>query len=111
MAHYAQIDQNNIVIQVVVAESQEWLETRLGGTWIQTSYNTYAGQHSLGGIPLRKNYAGIGMIYDPILDAFYSPQPYNSWVLNTETCIWEPPKPQPEGNYYWDEDLLNWVKI
>lgn len=123
MAHFAQIDENNIVTRVLVIE-QDMVNTGLWGdpaTWVQTSYNTRAGVHyGADGQPdsgdaLRKNFAGIGSIYDPVADAFYSPQPYPSWILNTFTYIWEAPVPYPanEDNimYTWDEDTTNWVTI
>ena len=113
MAHFAQIDENNIVVQVIVADNQEWCETYLGGTWVQTSYNTFAGEHKLGGTPLRKNYAGIGYIYDAERDAFIPPQPFPSWSLNEQTCLYEPPVPYPsdEQPYIWDEESGNWVEV
>lgn len=96
MAHWAEIDKNNIVVQVVVGSNDEidegyqWLVDNLGGTWIKTSYNTYGGVHKEGGVPLRKNYAGIGYTYDLIRDAFIPPKPEGEeWVLNEETCLWE----------------------
>lgn len=112
MAHFALIE-NNIVTQVIVADTQEWCETALGGEWIQTSYNTRGGVHTSGGTPLRKNYAGIGDIYDRERDAFYIPQPYPSWTLNEETCLWESPVPYPEDGevYTWNEETLEWLKI
>lgn len=111
MAHYAQI-KNNIVTQVIVADTQEWCENNLGGEWVQTSYNTYGGVHKDGGKPLRKNYAGIGYTYDRERDAFIPPQPYPSWTLNEETCLWDSPIPYPEdGKYYiWDEEKVAWVE-
>jgi len=110
MAHFAKIE-NNIVTQVIVADTQEWCETNLGGEWVQTSYNTQGGVHVLGGIPLRKNYATIGSFYDKENDVFIHPQPYPSWILNTESFTWEAPKPMPnDGYYYWDEKLSDWVK-
>lgn len=107
MSHYAKIE-NNIVVDVIVAE-QDFIN-QIDGEWIQTSYNTQGGVHTLSGTPLRKNYAGIGMIYDRERDAFYTQQPYSSWILNEDTCIWEAPTPYPtDGNfYYWDEDTLEW---
>ena len=81
-----------------------------GGRWVQTSYNTRAGEHLLGGNPLRKNYAGIGYHYDEGRNAFVPPQPYNSWKLDEEKCQWSPPIERPEGAYKWDEDTLNWVE-
>lgn len=124
MAHFAQIDENNIVVQVLVIE-QETLNTGLWGdpkTFIQTSYNTRGGVHygpdgkPDGGIALRKNFAGAGFIYDPVRDAFYQRQPFPSWILNEDTCIWEPPIPIPadviDGKQYdWDELTLSWIPI
>ena len=110
MAHYAKIE-SNIVTQVIVAE-QDFIDTQ-SGTWVQTSYNTQGGQHTLGGTPLRKNYAGIGMIYDSTRDAFYMPQPYSSWTLNETTCLWEPPTERPDDDkrYFWNEDTTSWVEV
>jgi hypothetical protein len=79
------------------------------GDWIQTSYNTRGGQHTLGGTPLRKNYAGIGYTYNAQLDAFIPPKPYASWVLDEETCLWNAPVARPtDGRYKWNEDSLMW---
>lgn len=96
MAHWAQIDENNIVLQVTVGSNDEpdegyqWLIDNIGGTWIKTSYNTVGGVHLNGGTPLRKNYAGIGYVYDVSRDAFIAPKPeIGNWVLNEETCLWE----------------------
>jgi hypothetical protein len=117
MAHFAEIDSDNKVLRVLVVDNsqedrgQEFLanDLGLGGTWIQTSYNTAAGVNKNGGIPLRKNYAGIGSIYDPIIDAFYAPKPFESWILNEETCVWEPPIAKPDENRYnWNESTLSW---
>ena len=95
MAHYAKVNQN-IVEKVIVAEA-EFFDTFIDdspGSWVQTSYNTNAGRHSLGGTPLRKNYAGIGYIYDSVRDAFYLPSPYSSWILNLSLIhISEPTRP------------------
>ena len=122
MAYYAKIDENNKVIKVLRIE-EDMINTGHFGdpaNWIQTSYNTHGGQHRLGGTPLRKNYAGVGMIYDKDMDAFYSPQPYPSWLLNEDTCHWYPPMayPKPEEKeafsgsfdhlYEWDEDNVTW---
>jgi hypothetical protein len=111
MSHFARIGENNIVTQVIVAE-QDFIDM-IGGTWMQTSYNTYGGVHLLGGTPLRKNYAGIGYTYDPIRDAFIPPKPYPYWKLNEDTCLWESPIPYPQDdkNYYWDEENLLWVEF
>ena len=80
-----------------------------GGLCKRTSYNTRGGVHLKGGTPFRKNYAGVGYIYDPVRDAFYAPQPFESWTLNEETCLWEAPVEKPEGDYWWKEDTTEWV--
>ena len=115
MSHFAQIDSNNIVTQVLVIE-QDVVDTGLFGepsSFVQTSYNTHGGVHTLGGTPLRKNYAGIGYTYDSGRDAFIPPKPYNSWVLNEDTCLYEAPTPMPtdDKRYSWDEDTTSWVEI
>jgi len=115
MSHFAQIDENNTVTQVLVIE-QDAVDTGMFGdptSWIQTSYNTFAGEHRLGGTPLRKNYAGIGYSYDSTRDAFIPPKPFASWVLVEDTCQWQPPTPQPSDGkmYTWDEDTLAWIEI
>jgi hypothetical protein len=110
MSHFAKIE-DNLVTTVIVAE-QDFIDTQ-EGTWVQTSYNTRGGVHygqdgnPDGGVALRKNYAGIGMIYDSSKDAFYGPKPYASWTLNESTCQWEPPIAYPDNDkgYNWDEDL------
>jgi hypothetical protein len=109
MSHWAQINQNNIVTNVTTGPENEpeevthqWLVDNLGGTWIQTSYNTRGGIHygqdskPDGGVALRKNYAGIGFTYDPNRDAFIGPKPGDTFVLNEETCIWEDTAPVEE---------------
>lgn len=95
MAHWAEIDDTNTVVRVLVAgdDSHDWLVERLGGTWVQTSYNTQAGEHTLGGTPFRANYAGIGYTYDEVLDAFIPPKPQKDAVLNETTFSWEIPTP------------------
>jgi len=111
MSHFAEI-KDGIVQRVIVAE-QDFIDSgAVPGTWVQTSYNTLAGQHPEGR-PLRKNYAGIGHVYDEVRDAFYTPQPYPSWILDEETCIWGPPVAYPsDGNSYtWDEPSVSWVLI
>lgn len=109
MAHFAEIDDNNVVLRVVVADNKEWCEQNLGGTWVQTSYNTYGGAHKLGGAPLHKNYAGIGMVFDGV--GFAAPQPFPSWTLNPQSYLWEPPIPMPEsGLWFWDENAASWVE-
>ena len=111
MAHFAKVE-NGIVTQVIVAE-QDVINSGLFGSpssWVQTSYNTYGGVHANGGIPLRKNYAGIGYSYDATLDAFIPPKPYNSWGLNRKTCLWQAPvQPPVEPFYSWDEVTQTWI--
>ena len=108
MSHFAKVV-DGIVTSVIVAE-QDFVDTQ-EGTWVQTSYNTSGGVHSLGNTPLRKNYAGIGYVYNEGRDAFHSPQPYASWTLNEDTCFWESPVPYPsEGEHEWDEDNQEWVE-
>lgn len=115
MAHFAQIDSNNTVTQVIVAEQDFINSGAVGdpGRWIQTSYNTQAGQHLLGGTPLRKNYAGIGYSYDSGRDAFIPPKPYASWNLVEETCQWTAPVPMPNdgGIYQWNEAGQSWDAV
>jgi len=118
MAHFAQLDENNIVTQVIVVSNEDtaneegvevesigtdFCTNLLGGTWKQTSYNAR----------FRKNYAGMGYTYDETRDAFIPPQPFPSWNLNEDTCQWECPVPRPDdptGRYYWDEDTVQWVQ-
>ena len=113
MGHWAKIDDDNTVIQVVVADDdkQDWLTETLGGTWVQTSYNTRQNEHALGGEPLRGNYAGIGYTYLEAEDIFMPPKPFESWVLNTECACWEAPVPKPEGDFEWDESAGDWVAV
>tara|TARA_R110000782_G_scaffold18007_1_gene49982 strand:+ start:160 stop:1011 length:852 start_codon:yes stop_codon:yes gene_type:complete len=80
-----------------------------GGLCKRTSYNTVGGVHKNSGTPFRKNYAGVGMTYDPVRDAFYAPQTFESWTLNEESCLWECPIERPEGEYWWKEDTTEWV--
>jgi hypothetical protein len=110
MSHFAEV-KNGIVERVIVADNKEWCENNLGGTWVQTSYNTLGGEHKLGGTPLHKNYAGIGYTFDG--KGFAAPQPYSSWVLNENSYIWEAPTPMPTDNknYKWVEEDLEWVEI
>ena len=113
MSHFAQIDENNIVTRVLVIE-QDVVDTGLFGepsSFVQTSYNTHGGVHKLGGTPLRKNYAGIGYTYDSVRNAFIPPKPFNSWVLNEDTCFWESSIAMPTDgkDYNWDEDTLSWI--
>ena len=121
MTHYAKV-LNGTVTNVIVAEP-EFFETFIDttpGDWIKTSYNTHGGVHygedgQPDGEPqLRKNYAGIGYSYDKDLDAFIPPQPYPSWSLNQDTCLWEPPVPMPENDesrYSWDEAAQQWILV
>jgi hypothetical protein len=114
MAHFAKVV-DGVVTQVIVAEP-EFFQTFVDsspGEWIQTSYNTYGGEHKLGGTPLRKNYAGIGFTYDRVKDAFIPPKPFASWVLNEDTCLWDAPVAMPNDGklYKWDEATTNWVEV
>ena len=118
MSHFAKLDENNLVIFVTVGRQEDdgkeaELSARTGDVYKQTSYNTYGGVHSLDGTPLRKNFAGIGYTYDEDRDAFIPPQPFNSWSLNEQTCLWEAPTPMPmDGKVYtWDESQQEWVEI
>lgn len=109
MSHFAKVE-NNIVVNVIVAE-QEFINLLPdSNSWVQTSYNTSGGVHSQGGIPMRKNYAGVGYNYDSNRDAFIPPKPFNSWILNEATCLWEAPVMKPvDGKHYgWNEDNLSW---
>ena len=111
MSHFAKVE-NGIVTQVIVAE-QDVINSGLFGTgWIQTSYNTFGGQHPEGR-PLRKNYAGIGYTYDLGRDAFIAPKPYASWLLNETTCLWDAPTPMPidDKRYTWDEPTTSWIEV
>ncbi len=118
MAHFAEIDSNNIVLRVIVVTNKDtadangvenesigvaFCEQLLGGTWKQTSYNGN----------MRKNYAGIGYTYRADIDAFVPPQPYPSWVLNTDTAQWEAPIPYPDDGkrYEWNEQTQSWVEV
>ena len=132
MAHYAFLDENNIVTQVIVGKDEyepdndgnivDWEEFYgdfQGQKCIRTSYNTLGGVHINNGIPFRKNYASIGFCYDESRDAFIPPKPYNSWVINEESCLWEAPIPMPEVpfedrkkyTYHWNENNLEWVRV
>ena len=104
----AKLEEMRAVPQVEFDNSVYW-EGYYGGCK-RTSYNTKGGVHTLGGTPFRKNYAGVGYIYDPVRDAFYTEQPYASWILDESTCYWQPPTPRPEGmDWYWKEDTTEWV--
>ena len=122
MAHYAFLDDQNIVVDVIVGidetemieglDTETWYGNFRGQLCKRTSYNTVNGVHVFGGTPFRKNYAGIGWKYDSDRDAFIEPKVFQSWLLNEETCSWDPPIPRPEGEgfYYWDEENLEWVE-
>ena len=122
MAHYALLDSNNIVTQVFVGRDEDDLAEGVtdweiyyapeGFTCRRTSYNTQGGVHATGGIPFRKNYAGIGYTYDPDRDAFIPPKPFPSWVLDEDSCLWEPPTPYPDDGeqYIWDETTVSWMQ-
>jgi hypothetical protein len=113
MAHYAFLDDNNVVTEVIVGiDETELIEGKDPETW----YGEFRGQAckrtSYNG-NYRKNYAGIGYRYDEDLDAFIEPKPYSSWILNEETCTWNPPVPYPEDNllYSWDENSKAWIEV
>ena len=118
MAHYAFLDSDNIVTQVItgVEEGTDGVDWEahygdfVGQTCKRTSFNTREGVHLNGGTPFRKNYAGVGMVYDSTRDAFYTQQPFDSWILNEDTCIWEAPVERPDdGNEYnWNEEDQSW---
>jgi hypothetical protein len=113
MSHFAKVV-DGFVVQVIVADP-EFFQTFVDsspGEWLQTSYNTRGGQHPEGR-PLRKNYAGIGYTYDRVRDAFIPPQPFASWTLNEDTCLWGAPVPYPDdgGVYEWNEETTNWVEV
>lgn len=111
MSHFAKVE-NGIVTQVIVAEQDVIDSGMFGSGWIQTSYNTYGGSHKNGGTPFRKNYAGVGFTYDSDRDAFIPPQPFLSWILNEETCLWDAPVEYPtDGNRYsWNEETTSWIE-
>lgn len=110
MAHFAKMN-TGLVAEVIVAE-QTHIDT-LPGEWIQTSYNTHGGVHTLGGTPLRKNYAGIGYSYDSQRDAFIPPKPYASWTLNEDTCLWGASIAIPDDGkqYTWNENTQQWIEV
>ncbi len=118
MAHFAKLDENNVVIFVTVGRDEDngkeaELSARTGDVYKQTSYNTQGGVHLLGGTPFRKNYAGLGYTYDAGRDAFIPPKPYASWLLNETTCLWDAPVAYPDDGkrYSWDEATTSWVEI
>lgn len=117
MAHYAELNNENRVINVIPGidenqgDGEKIYQEFTGNRWKRTSYNTYAGKHKNGGIPFRKNYAGIGMYYDEARDAFIPKKPFDSWILNEETCLYDPPVPYPNDGkqYKWNESTVSWV--
>ena len=129
MATFAKLDSNNIVLEVLSLHNDVLLdggeiEQEIKGInflkklynwdyWKQTSYNTNGGVHRLGGTPFRKNHAGKGYTYDAGRDAFIAPQPYASWTLNDDTCVWDPPIPYPDDDkqYQWNEETTSWIAI
>jgi hypothetical protein len=124
LAHFAKLDENNIVTFVTVGRQEDdgkeaEITARTGDVYKQTSYNTSGGVHRLGGTPLRKNYAGIGYTYDSERDAFIPPKPYPSWLLNEDTCLWDAPVAmpadagtgEPPKRYTWDEATTSWVEV
>ncbi len=125
MSHWARLDDNNVVVQVIKGRQQsdgmeQVFSERTGQTWKQTSYNTRGGIHYTNGEPsadqtkaLRMNYAGRGFTYDADRDAFIPPKPYDSWVLDETTCLWVAPIDYPEdgGEYTWDEETGDWVEV
>jgi hypothetical protein len=118
MAHFAELDENNVVLRVIVGvdypyDGEAIYQNETGKVWKRTSYNTQGGQHRLGGTPFRKNYAGIGYVYDPQRDAFIPPKPFPSWLLDDETCLWIPPVAYiNDGNEYtWNESVTSWIEV
>ena len=124
MAHFAKIGKGNIVEKVVVVHNNVATTEQAGvdflnnlyksrDIWKQTSYNTRGGVHKLGGTPFRKNFANTGYKYDQTRDAFIPPKPFNSWVLNEDTCLWNAPvvKPNDGQDYIWNETIQNWELV
>lgn len=116
MAHFAKLDENNVVVFVTVGRDEDdeaELTARTSDVYKQTSYNTIGGVHLLGGTPFRKNFAGIGYTYNAVRDAFIPPQPYQSWVLDDATCQWKAPIAMPiDGQkYIWNEITKSWDLI
>jgi len=128
MAHWAELDENNVVTRVLVGdnndpagdEGYQWLIDNLGGTWVKTSYNAIGGKRRnpetneiTEEAGFRKNYAGIGYTYDSAKDAFIPPKPFNSWLINEDTCLWDAPVAYPtDGKIYtWNEDVIAWEEV
>ena len=120
MAHYAFLDQNNIVTHIICGKDEgvdninweEFYSNEVGQPCKRTSFNTYGNVHMTGGIPFRKNFAGIGFKYDELRDAFIPPQNFSSWILDEDTCIWNAPVPLPDFDkpYFWNEETLTWTE-
>jgi hypothetical protein len=113
MAHFARVNALTMKVDKVIVAEPEFIQTLPDyDFWIQTSYNTYGGQHPEGR-PLRKNYAGISFTYNKDRDAFIPPKPFDSWVLNEDTCLWDAPVPMPEDGkvYKWNEETISWVEV
>jgi len=113
MSHFAKVVDGKVT-QVIVAEP-EFFDTFVDsspGTWLQTSYNTHGNQHPEGR-PLRGNYAGVGFSYDATNDVFIAPKPFNSWIINEDTWLWEAPTPMPDDGkvYTWDEETTSWKEV
>ena len=126
MSHFAEVDSTNTVLRVIVAE-QDFIDSGAVGdpkNWIQTSYNTRNGQHTLGGVPFRGNYASAGFVYNAAIDAFLPPKPFASWVLDEATFSWKSPTPYPTNGKFsrqirdgvvvrgeWNEETLEWMEL
>lgn len=121
MAHYAFLDENNLVVEVITGKDEnedgtnweQYYGNLRGLTCRRTSYNTRHGEHIKGGVPFRKNYAGIGYSFDQALDAFIPPKLFESWVFNPDICDYEAPVPIPSETepYRWDESVQDWVPL
>ncbi len=122
MAHYAFLDNNNVVTQVITGVDENIIQTDTDGTQVggtseawELWYGNFRGQickRTSYNNNYRKNYAGIGFTYDSERDAFIPPKPFNSWVLDEVTCLWQPPTPRPvEGLWYWNEETVAWIEI
>ena len=128
MAHFAELDENNQVLRVIVVSTEDnstadgeekesigiaFCERLFGGKWVQTSYNTQSGVHISGGVPFRGNYAGVGYTYDATNDVFYGPQPFPSWTISAPTWQWTAPTPMPADGkpYTWNEDIKTWDAV
>jgi hypothetical protein len=128
MAYFAELDENDIVLRVIAVNNNELLDNEgneieqkgidfcvnlFGGRWLQTSYNTVANEHTKGKTPFRKNFAGVASIYHSVYDGFSLAKPFNSWILNENTLVWESPIPYPEDGkkYLWNEETEDWKEV